>query len=52
MIDPEPRTVDVLLLGASRYVRAMRCGHGQTAASQLLPGFEVALAQLFQPIES
>src|SRR6266699_6592005 len=47
LIDPESETVDVLWLVNSRYELAMRCGAGQTAASQLLPGFQVELDWLF-----
>ena len=48
IIDPEPQTVDVLWLVKGRYELAARCGAGQTASSQLLPGFEVPLRDLFQ----
>ena len=48
IIDPEPQTVDVLCLVNSRYELAMRCTRGQTAASRLLPGFELTLDWLFQ----
>jgi Uma2 family endonuclease len=47
IIDPEPQTVDVLWLVQGRYELAIRCGPGQTAGSRLLPGFEVALRELF-----
>src|SRR6266496_1944784 len=41
IIDPEPQTVEVLHMVNSRYELAMRCGTGATAASCLLPGFEI-----------
>ena len=47
IIDPEPETVDVLVLGNGRYDLAMRCGPADTAQSRLLPGFEMAGADLF-----
>lgn len=47
IVDPEPRTVDVLFLVNGRYELAMRAGAGQTAASRLLPGFEVRTDALF-----
>ncbi len=48
IIDPEPETVDVLTLVGARYEVTMRCGRGQTASSRLLPGFALAMNQLFQ----
>jgi len=47
MIDPEPETVEVLLLEAGRYVLTTRGKPGETVASRLLPGFEVAVGYLF-----
>src|SRR6266516_5153024 len=47
MIDPEPETVEVLSLVNSRYELAMRSGPGATAASRLLPGFEIKVDWLF-----
>src|SRR5437867_1888879 len=48
IIDPEPETVDVLCLVNSRYELCMRCGAGDTAASRLLPGFEIKATWLFR----
>lgn len=47
IIDPEPRTVDVLFLNQSRYELVMRCGPGQVAASRLLQRFEVKTDAIF-----
>jgi Uma2 family endonuclease len=47
IIDPEPETVEVLWLVNARYEVSMRCGAGQTAASRLLPGFDVKVDWLF-----
>ncbi len=47
IIDPEPQTVEVLHMVNSRYELAMRSGPGATAASRLLPGFEVKVDWLF-----
>ena len=47
IIDPEPETVDVLVLVNGRYDLAMRCGPADTAQSRLLPGFEMAGPDLF-----
>lgn len=41
IIDPESETVDVLSLDDNRFQLLMRCRPGQTAASRLLPGFEI-----------
>src|SRR5207247_3519504 len=48
IIDPEAQTVEVLCLEEGRYRLLMRCTIGQTAASRLLPGFEVAISPLLQ----
>lgn len=48
IIDPEPKTVDVLWMVNSRYELAMRCGVGDTAASRLLSGFQVEVTDLFR----
>jgi Uma2 family endonuclease len=47
IIDPEPETVDVLVLVNGRYELAMRSQAGGTAASRLLPGFEIPVGSLF-----
>ena len=47
IIDPEPPTVEVLHMVNSRYELAMRSGPGATAASRLLPGFEIKVDWLF-----
>lgn len=47
IIDPEPETVDVLVLVNGRYDLAMRCGPADTSQSRLLPGFEIAGPNLF-----
>jgi len=47
LIDPEPETIEVLYMVNSRYELAMRCGAPETAASQLLPGFEIKVDWLF-----
>jgi Uma2 family endonuclease len=48
LIDPEAQTVEVLQLENGRYQLLMRCTATQTAASRLLPGFELPVAALFQ----
>jgi Uma2 family endonuclease len=48
IIDPEPRTVDVLALENSRYELVMRAGSGEVAKSRLLAGFEMAVDDLFE----
>ena len=48
LIDPEAKTVEVLHLENGRYQLFMRCSPGQTAASKLLPGFEIEVAALFR----
>ncbi|SRR6266404_4236662 len=50
IVDPEARTVEVLAMSNSRYELTMRCGPGQTAASTVLPGFEVTVDQLFHGV--
>ena len=47
IIDPESQTVDVLALVNQRYELAGRSRLGETAASRLLPGFELPLDALF-----
>ena len=48
IIDPEPETVEVLALVNGRYELVKRSRPGDTAASQLLPGFKVAVDYLFR----
>jgi hypothetical protein len=48
LFDPEAQTVEVLSLESGRYDLFLRCTHGQTAASKLLPGFEVLVTGLFK----
>jgi Uma2 family endonuclease len=48
LIDPEAQTVEVLSLENGRYELFRRCTKGQTAASKLLPGFEVLVTPLFE----
>lgn len=48
LIDPEAQTLEVLHLESGRYQLITRCTPGQTAASKLLPGFEVEVAALFR----
>jgi Uma2 family endonuclease len=48
IIDPEAQTVEVLALVNGRYELVKRSRHGETAASRLLPGFEVSVGDLFR----
>jgi len=48
IIDPEAHTVEVLALTNGRYELAQRSHPGETAASRLLPGFEVSEGYLFR----
>lgn len=48
LIDPEAKTVEVLHLEKSRYQLFLRATTGETAASKLLPGFEIAVSSLLQ----
>jgi Uma2 family endonuclease len=47
LIDPEAQTVEVLHLESGRYQLLMRCKPGETAASKVLPGFDVPVTALF-----
>ena len=47
IVDPRPRTVTVLRLAGDQYEVAGTYDEGDTAASVLLPGFAVAVADLF-----
>ena len=48
IIDPEPETVEVLALENGRYELVKRSLPGETGASRLLPGFEIAVSYLFR----
>jgi Uma2 family endonuclease len=48
LIDPEAQTVEVLHLEKGLYQLFMRATSGQTAASKLLPGFEIAVTSLLE----
>ncbi len=47
IVDPESETVDALFLENFRYVLVISSEPGEIAASRLLPGFQVAVNQLF-----
>jgi len=47
IIYPEAQTAEVLYLEGGRYRLHMRCTADQTAASRLLPGFEVPVRAIF-----
>jgi len=49
MIDPDARTVEVLFLEHGEYQLAGRWRENQSAQSRLLPGFSVAVGELFSP---
>ena len=48
IIDPESETVEVWALVGGRYELVQRSRPGETAASRLLPGFEVSVGYLFR----
>ena len=48
LIDPEAKTVEVLHLENGRYQLFRRATPGATAASKLLPGFEIEVTSLLQ----
>ena len=48
IIDPEAQTVEVLALVNGRYDLVQRSHPGETAASRLLPGFEVSVTDLLR----
>lgn len=48
LIDPEAHTIEVLHLENGRYQLLTRATPGQTAASKLLSGFEVAAGAIFE----
>jgi Uma2 family endonuclease len=48
IIDPEPETVEVLALVNGSYELVKRSLPGETAASRLLPGFEIPVGYLFR----
>ena len=47
IINPEAQTIDVLVLDNGAYKLVMRANSGETARSQLLPGFELEVNALF-----
>jgi Uma2 family endonuclease len=47
IVDPDERTVEVFSLREGRYAIVGRFGADETLRSDLLPGFEVAIADLF-----
>ena len=47
LVDPEAQTVEVLHLVNGRYQLSSRCTLGQRASSELLPGFSIAVSELF-----
>jgi Uma2 family endonuclease len=48
MVDPDSRSVAVhALKGGPRYIEICRSGAGETVRSVVLPGFEIAVADLF-----
>jgi Uma2 family endonuclease len=50
IIDPEPRTIEVLVLDTAGYRRTGCFRSGDHASSRLLPGFEAAVDELFEGI--
>ncbi len=50
IVDPEQQHIRVLKLEAGGYVEGQPFEHGQTAASQLLPGFEVDVTAVFDSV--
>jgi len=50
IIDPESKTVEVLVLVAGCYELAMRRQPGESATSTLLAGFEIPVASLFHEL--
>lgn len=46
-MDPESRSIEVLVLEGSDYASSGLFRVGDTLGCQLLPGFEVELAQVF-----
>ena len=47
LVDPDSRTVTVLLLDAGAFAEVARYGAGQTLTSPTLPGFTVNLDDIF-----
>lgn len=47
LVDPDAHTIEILGLAESKYTLTMRCGPGQHASSRLLPGFRIAVDELF-----
>ena len=50
IIDPESESVDVLHSEKGAFELAMRCGPSETAQSRLLPGFQIAVPELFHGV--
>jgi Uma2 family endonuclease len=46
-VDPDERTVEVFSLQEGRYALIQRLGPDETLCSNILPGFEVAVADIF-----
>jgi len=51
IVDPEERTISVLILHGEKYAVHGMFGEGQTATSVLLPGFEVNVSEVWAAAE-
>ena len=47
IVDPEAKTIEVFVLREERYRLLGKWGEGETARSELLEGFEVAVKEIF-----